>query len=100
VVEGAADLIARSKPFLYVENDRVEGSASLISLIQDHGYRLWWHIPPLFNPDNFFNVKENEFGEFSSFNMLCVHRSSQWDVEGLTEIGSGTDRHPLAGPVA
>ena len=95
VIEGARKLIEDSKPTLYVENDRAEQSAALISLIQDHGYRLWWHIPPLFNPGNFFNVKRNEFGESSSFNMLCVHRSSQANVEGLKEIKSGTDRHPL-----
>ena len=99
VIEGAGQLIERSKPFLYVENDRAEKSAALISLIRDHGYRLWWHIPPLFNPDNFFNVQENKFGESSSFNMLCVHRSSQMEIEGLTEIKSSTDRHPLAGSV-
>lgn len=96
VIEGARTLIERSKPFLYIENDRVEKSVALISLIQDCGYRLWWHIPPLFNPDNFFNVKENQFGELSSFNMLCVHRSSPMNIEGLTEINSSTERHPLA----
>jgi hypothetical protein len=53
VIEGVRALIERSRPFLYIENDRVEESAALISLIQDCGYRLWWHIPPLFNPDNF-----------------------------------------------
>jgi FkbM family methyltransferase len=99
VIEGAGKLIERSKPILYVENDRVEQSAALISLIRDHEYRLWWHIPPLFNPDNFFNVQENEFGAVSSFNMLCVHRSSPMAVEGLTEIESLTDRHPLADSV-
>ena len=97
VIEGARKLIERSRPTLYVENDRVEESAALISLIQDCGYRLWWHIPPLFNPDNFFNIKENKFGEVSSFNMLCVHRSSKIVFETLTEIESSADRHPLAG---
>jgi FkbM family methyltransferase len=97
VIAGARALIERSKPLLYVENDRVEESAALISLIQDCGYRLWWHIPPLFNPGNFFNIEENKFGEFASFNMLCVHRSSQMNVEELVEIKSSTDRHPLAG---
>jgi FkbM family methyltransferase len=97
VIEGARALIERGKPLLYVEHDRVEESAALISLIQDCGYRLWWHIPPLFNPGNFFDVDENKFGEFASFNMLCVHRSSRMNVEELVEIKSSTDRHPLAG---
>ena len=96
VIEGARSLIQASKPILYVENDRVTESPALIALIQGLGYRLWWHIPPLFNPDNFFKVRENIFGEAASFNMLCVHRQRPLKMEGLTEILSASEPHPLA----
>ena len=97
VIEGARSLIQASKPTLYVENDRVAESASLISLIQGLGYRLWWHIPPLFNPGNFFKVKENIYAKAASFNMLCMHRQRPLKAEGLTEILSASEPHPLAG---
>jgi FkbM family methyltransferase len=95
VLEGARELIEGSRPVLYVENDRTEKSAGLISWIHDRGYRLWWHIPPLFNPDNFFHVEENKIGRVASFNMLCIHRSSHANIGELKEIEPGTDRHPL-----
>jgi hypothetical protein len=59
VLEGSSDIIARSNPVLYVENDRVNQSPQLIQWLFDHDYQLWWHLPPLFNPENFFEVKEN-----------------------------------------
>jgi hypothetical protein len=96
VIEGGRRLIEREKPILYVENDRAEKSVALVSLIQDCGYRLWWHIPALFNPDNFFKVKENLYGDTASFNMLCVHSSRTMQIEGLQEILSSHERHPLA----
>ena len=96
VIEGARSLIERCKPHLYVENDRTDKSSALISLIRDHGYRLWWHIPGLFNPGNFFNIRQNIFGDLSSFNMLCVHSSSPMKVDGLAEIDPLAGKHPLA----
>lgn len=72
VLEGARNTIARLKPILYVENDRPEHSRRLITLIQSLGYRLWWHLPFMYNPDNFRNDKENVFGDIVSVNMLCL----------------------------
>ena len=83
VLEGAEKLIESSRPILYVENDRADKSAGLISWIRDHGYRLWWHIPPLFNPDNFFRVEENEIGPFASFNMVCIHQLIAYEHRGV-----------------
>ena len=94
-IKGATKLIEKSKPILYVENDRVEKSKSLVSLILQLGYRLWWHVPPLFNADNFFGVKNNVYGMVSSFNMICSARPLP-ETEGLLEIKSADDPHPLA----
>jgi FkbM family methyltransferase len=72
VLAGAHDTIARLKPILYVENDRTEHSPRLITLIRSMGYRLWWHLPLLYNPENFRNDQENVFGNTVSVNMLCL----------------------------
>jgi FkbM family methyltransferase len=72
VLVGASQLINKYRPLLYVENDRIEKSQDLVEWIMAAGYRLWWHIPPLFNPRNFFHLSENIYGEVASFNMLCV----------------------------
>jgi len=90
VLEGARDTIARLKPALYVENDRSEHSQRLIALIQSFGYRLWWHLPRMYNPDNFRGDKENIFGNIVSVNMLCLPQETQGTID-LPEIKSPQD---------
>ena len=57
---------------MYVENDRREKSHDLIELLQSMEYRLFWHQPPLFHPDNFSNNPENVFDRVVSQNLLCL----------------------------
>ena len=95
VIRGARKTILEHRPALYVENDRPDRSAELIELIGSLDYRMYWHRPPLFNPDNFFGEDENIFPNIISVNMLCLHRS-QRQVSGLREV-TDTDYHPLAG---
>ena len=86
-LEGASRLIATHRPLLYVENDRVEKSRELITFIQQAGYRLWWHMPALFNPANFFGVEVNAYPNIVSFNMFCQPREAAVDVDSaLQEI--------------
>jgi FkbM family methyltransferase len=99
VLRGAARTIARHRPVLYVENDRVEQSRSLIELIKGWGYRLWWHLPPLFHPDNFFGVAENDYGNIASLNMLCLPREWTINIAGLREITDASE-HPMRGQPA
>jgi FkbM family methyltransferase len=95
VIRGGVNLIKEQRPLLYVENDRVEKSKSLVSLLLDLDYRLWWHIPSLYNSDNFFGIQENIYANVSSFNMFCCH-GSHTSTFGLIEIKSPNDPHPLA----
>ena len=75
-LRGAAATIARCRPILYVENDREARSAELISLIQSFGYRLYWHLPPLYRGNNYRADPENIFGNTISVNMLCLPAES------------------------
>lgn len=95
VLQGARNTIARLKPILYVENDRTEHSQRVIALIQSLGYRLWWHLPPLFNPDNFRNDKENVFENTVSVNMLCMPQQLAININ-LPEIGTPDDDWRIA----
>ena len=72
VLAGAKETIKRHHPLLYVENDRLDKSVALISLISDLGYEMYWHAPYLYNPDNFNGVTENIFPNTVTVNMLCV----------------------------
>jgi FkbM family methyltransferase len=90
VITGARATLGRLKPAVYVENDRAENSQALISLLFDIGYRLWWHITPLFNPKNFFGHPRDIFGEVMSFNMIGFPRSDA-PALGFPEIVSPDD---------
>ena len=96
VLLGANGIIEKHRPLLYVENDRLEKSKALIELIMAAGYRLWWHIPFFYNPDNYFHVEENDYPNEASYNMFCQPREAVQPAlsEGLIEIND-PDFHPL-----
>jgi len=86
VLEGAVQPIAALAPVLYVENDRKEKSASLVRFIDSLGYDMYWHTPPLFNPNNFSGNSMNAFGQIVSLNMLCVPKKVPHQVNGLRSV--------------
>lgn len=94
VFKGCAQLIQRCRPYLYFENDRVSLSEALISWVQTQGYRLWWHTPPLFNPNNFNDYPENLYPFVSSFNMIALPRESTLQMAGFAEA-TDPSLHPL-----
>ena len=72
-------------------SSRIEpAEARGLRLIQSLGYRLWWHLPRMFNPDNFRRDRENVFGKLVSVNMLCFPQEVPVTV-GLTEIKTPED---------
>lgn len=86
VVAGAAKTIAEREPVLYLENNRQEMAADLIRRIAAFGYRMFWHRPPLYNPDNFAGHPENIFGNIISRNMVCLPPSSTTAVSRLESV--------------
>lgn len=72
VIKGGLETIKKFKPALYVEADRNDKAAALIEQIMSLGYKCWWHLPPLFNPDNFHGNAENAFPNIVSINLLCL----------------------------
>jgi FkbM family methyltransferase len=88
VLAGATQTLARCRPILYVENDRADKAEALVARLQQDGFRMWWHTPPLYNPANFLGNPQNVFGNIVSFNMLCLPRESAVPPQGLREIAS------------
>ena len=86
VLRGATRTIERFRPVLYLESDREDKRSTLFELIRTMGYRLYWHTPSLFSPDNFRGLNDNLFGELRSFNVLCIHASIPQDIQGMKEI--------------
>jgi FkbM family methyltransferase len=95
ILRGAADLITRCRPLIYVENDRAAQQQEVISLIDALGYRQYWHTPPLFNPDNTRGVAENVFGAVVSLNMLCIPAERPGSPPGQTAIDPANWSSPV-----
>ena len=106
VLRGARRTLDRFKPVLYVENDRVENSPELISLLGELGYDIYWHLPVYISSDNYFGTAERLFpiayidqgGEYLSgigfaVNLLCIHASMNTPIDGLRRVTSPLE-HP------
>jgi len=91
VLEGAAKTISRHRPVLYVENAFTDKSPGLIAQLHDLSYRLYRHVPPLFNPGNLFGHARDIFDGIVSYNMLCVPRESANQPTGAREITGPAD---------
>lgn len=96
VLEGARETIARHRPLLYVENDRVEKSDALIGAIEALGYRLFWHTPPMFSATNFAGDAENIFPHIVSVNMIGIPPGTAMEMDGFEPVVRG--RHPIKSP--
>jgi FkbM family methyltransferase len=87
VLLGAKETLARCQPILYVENDREAKSADLIRAIDALGYRMFWHMPVLFNPNNFAGNQVNVFGNIISPNMLCIPKGiANYKLDGFEPV--------------
>jgi len=91
VLKGAEKTIAAKRPLIYLENDRTEKSAALIQLLWAQDYRLWWHLPPLYNPNNWSQNQKNIWPGTVSVNMLCLPKETNANVGDLVEVTSEND---------
>jgi len=91
VIAGAAATIGRCRPVLWVENDRRAKSAELLSRILAFDYRLWWHIAPLYSPNNFKGDATNVIGPYVSINVLGVPVEMNVNIAGLREVAGPDD---------
>jgi len=94
VLRGGSQIISRDNPILYLENDRLEKSQSLIEYAWSLGYDLYWHIVPLFRNDNNARTPYNVFGTTHSFNMLGIPKESEIVIDVLDKI-TDSSKHPL-----
>jgi len=91
-LRGAEATIGRFRPILYVENDRQARSAELISVLFQYGYRLYWHLPPIYTANNFRSDTENIFGDKVSVNMICIPAEiAQSSLTNLREVTNPSD---------
>lgn len=96
IILGSKKIIDQYKPHLYLENDEIRTSKTLIETIKNMGYKLFWHLPPLYNPNNFLKNAKNTFPKIVSYNMLCIHQSRKIKLDEIWKKFEITDSnyHP------
>jgi FkbM family methyltransferase len=95
VLRGARELIQKTRPFLYVENDRPAKSEALVDLLRSLGYALYWHDPLLYNPENHFGNAEDVFPGVLSINIFGIPQGSGSKLDGFRPVESPL--HPALG---
>ena len=95
VLQGLEQTVARDRPILYLEADRIEETKEVMRWLFARGYRLWWHTPRLYNPDNFRRAPNSEAaGNTLSINVLAIHSDISVAVQDLVPID-----YPQAHPI-
>ena len=59
ILRSGEQLIRRTRPVLYVENDLRERSPSLLAYMDSLDYDLYWHAAPIIEPENFYGNVDN-----------------------------------------
>ena len=94
IIQGGIDLIKRTKPFLYLENEvYFKRSKDLIELLWSLGYRLFWHIMPYYNSNNFFKNSNNFFKNNVHSNILGIRKETRIETN-LPEV-KDSSFHPV-----
>ena len=89
VLLGARDTIARYRPAIFVENNKEENSAGLLSLLRELGYACYWFCSERFRPDNYNRVSWQIPG--ADYNMVCLPSEQKRDGFGLMKVDSFDD---------
>jgi FkbM family methyltransferase len=97
VIAGAERTIARCRPVLFLENEEPSLSPPLMRRLLALDYRLYWHAPPLFSPDNFFGNPTDVFPTLGSLNLLGLPAERGTVVKDLDEV-QGPDDWPAWWP--
>jgi len=91
VLDGARETIWRCRPIMYLENDREEKSEALLELVDELGYRAWWHLALMYNPNNVAGNSDNIFSELVSVNIFCVPKELPVQINNFAPVASAKD---------
>lgn len=88
VLQGAAATIQQHHPLLYLECDEGESTALITAWLGKLGYRMYWFVPPYFEPQNYYENPANVLGTFANTCLVAVHGDEQV-IEDLEQAFPG-----------
>lgn len=94
VLQGAAGLISRFRPVLYVEAHRPDEAPPLLRWIEAAGYKAWWHLPEMFHARNHAGRQDNIWNSaIRSRNVICLPSERAGEMKSFRPV-SGPEDHP------
>lgn len=80
VLHGATETIKRCRPYLFVENNSIDGAFDINRTIFEFNYRAYWKISPYYNPHNHFGNPVNIWPNVQpEANLICVpNENTSW----------------------
>jgi hypothetical protein len=77
VVQGGKETIENLSPFLYI-NAKHE-LQQIKDILKEKKYKMFLHRVPLFNENNYYDVKKNVMQESMSINLFCYRHGCFFD---------------------
>ena len=94
VIQGAKEAIKKFQPMMYVDCERPSHAPMTISALMELGYRLWWHVFPVYTANNFYKCEDNPFPNIVMIHLIAAHKDSGMNIQDLTEVTS-PDQFPV-----
>lgn len=92
----ARETINKFRPILYLENEYEDRSCELLELVMSMGYVAYWHLPPLYDENNFRGEKTDLWPGVVSVNILCFPRESTTQVRDMKRVVSPSESWRIA----
>lgn len=94
VLRGGADLIAKCRPIIFFEADRVMKRRAVFQLLRAWNYDLYWYRTPLFNSQNHAGKLENIWATENGAmvvaeNVLAAPKERGLKLSGFTPVLEG-----------
>lgn len=72
VLQGGRQLISSCRPIIYAENNKLQSSAPLISIIYELDYVPYWHVTPCYNDANYEDTHVDISEGWMDVNIICI----------------------------
>jgi len=83
---GAAETLREHRPLLYARLSGLEQARQEVEAIKAWGYRVWSHLPYLFNADNHAGVERNIFPGVVLQNVIAAPADSHFEFGDHPEL--------------
>ncbi|UPG87330.1 hypothetical protein L2Y94_08245 [Luteibacter aegosomatis] len=85
-VAGAAETLRVHRPLIYARLSGMEHAADEVAALKSAGYRVWSHLPYLFNVDNHAGATENIFPGLVHQNIVAAPADAPFSFGGRMEL--------------